>query len=112
MGGVNHCPPRRTQRDDRDGKDPEILTLDMNNKVIQQARHAFDEIRGVGVQLGNDHSKVTVLTLQLVDLVDELPRRAHRPEDTGLLAPNVPVEMSNAAGAALSKALANEVPKK
>ena len=51
-----------------------------------------------GVEYGDGCGEVAVLALQVVDLVEELARCAHRPEYAVLLAPHVSVEVGDEAG--------------
>ena len=72
----------------------------MHSQVVEQARHLRLEVRGVDVEPGDHGREVAMLTLELVDLVDELACDAEGAEDPVLLALDVPFEVGDEAGQA------------
>src|SRR5688572_12323725 len=83
---VDDRPARGAEGHDGHREDAQVLALDVDIQVVQQSCHARAEVRRVDLQVGDGRGEVTVLALERVDLADELPRGAHRPEDAVLLA--------------------------
>jgi hypothetical protein len=93
-------PSVRSEGDHGDREDPEVLAFDMHRQVVEEARHLRLEVRGVDVEPGDHGREVAVLTLERLDLVDEVTCDAEGAEDAVLLAVNVPFEVRDEAGQA------------
>lgn len=98
VGLVNDRPAGRAQRDDRDREDPQVLSLDTDIQVVEEAHHLFSETRRLGIECSDGDSEGPVLALQRIDLVEELACRAQGAKDPAFLALHVTLEVGDQVG--------------
>jgi hypothetical protein len=88
-GLVDDRPLRGTEGHDRNREDPVVLAVDVRLEGVEQVDDRHRQVGRPAIQVVDRPLEAAVLTLQRIDLVEELSGVPQCPEDAVLLTPDV-----------------------